>query len=64
MYWLSFKLGGSLYFFACGESLPTLWTFLTGYFGTFNFTNNLMKMKGDTGMKINLWLSTGVSAQG
>jgi hypothetical protein len=61
---MSFKYGGSLYLFACKESLPTLWTCFIGYFGTFNFINNINKMKGDTGMKKGLWLSTGVSAQG
>jgi hypothetical protein len=64
LYCLSFKYGGSLYLFASEKSLPTLWTFVIGYFGTFNFINNLRKMKGDKGMKKELWISTGVSAQG
>lgn len=64
LYYISFKFGGSLYLFASKESLPTLWTFCVGYFGTFNFINNINKMKGDTGMEKKLWLSTGVSAQG
>lgn len=64
MYWFSFIFGGSLYFLSQGGGLPTLWTFLTGCFGTFNLVSNLVKMKGDTSMKKKLWLSTGVSAQG
>lgn len=64
MYCLSFKFGVLIGLFSGGEVLPTIFTCLTGYFGTFNFVANVHKMIGEQGMRQNLWLSTGVSAQG
>ena len=66
MYWLNLKFLALSPLFAIGDK-PTLWVFVTGSMAIFNFITNIIKKKGDLGMKNILfdgWIVSGIYAWG